>query len=84
MHSRQLTAEQLRIIQARIQPLLGYLTRLERRMEHEGFPVDDRLYELTRDAQEAVERLFVELNQRASRGRGEHSMPMVVAVAIRK
>jgi len=65
MRSRDLTPDQLRIIQARIQPLLGYLSRLARRMEHEGFPVHDRLYMFTRDAQEAVERLYVELNQRA-------------------
>lgn len=68
MHSRQLTAEQLRILAARIRPHLGYLTRLERRMEQEKFPADDRLYELTCDAQEAVQALFVELNNRASSG----------------
>ncbi len=68
MHSRDLSPEQLRFIEARIQPLLGYLSRLDRRMESEGFPLDDRLYKLTREAQEAVQLLFVELYYRSASG----------------
>ena len=38
----------------RIQPLLGYLSRLQARMDVEGFPIDDELLLLVRDAQDAV------------------------------
>ena len=46
----------------RIQPPLGNLSRLQARMDVEGFLIDDELLVLVREAQDAVERLFVKLH----------------------
>jgi len=47
----------------RLQPALGYLTRLQRRMEVTGFPPDDRLYMAAVKAQDvSAKRLLVELH----------------------
>jgi len=54
MHSSDLSADQLRAIAERIQPLLGYLSRLQARVDAEGFPADDELLLLVREAQDAV------------------------------
>ena len=54
MRSSDLTAEQVRVMADRIQPLLGYLSRLQARMDVEGFPVDDGLLVLVREARDAV------------------------------
>ncbi len=80
MHSRQLTPEQLRIIEARIQPLLGYLTRLEHRMERDGLPIDDRLYERTR-AQPLFELpAMTQIAPRANASRDHpHSNPLQIS-----
>jgi hypothetical protein len=62
MRSSDLTPDQVRQIAARIQPLLGYLSRLEARMDREAFPVDDELLLLARRAQASVEALYMGLH----------------------
>ena len=68
MRSHDLTAEQNRALAKRVQPLLGYLTRLQMRMDAEAFPADDSLLLLVRRAQAAVEALHVELHYRSCDG----------------
>jgi hypothetical protein len=53
---------QARKIREALQPALGYLTRLQRRMEVTGFPPDDRLYMAAVKAQTSLQTLLVELH----------------------
>ena len=46
----------------KLQPALGYLSRLQRRMELTGFPPDDPLYLLTRDARGTLQDLLMKLH----------------------
>lgn len=73
MQSADLTTDQLRAMAERIQPLLGYLSRLKARMDAEGFPIDDDLLVLVREAQDATERLFVKLHYQSCEGVGRQS-----------
>jgi hypothetical protein len=50
----------------RLRPQLGYLGWFKWYMEREGIPIDDRLYNLVRDAHGALQRLCVELDCRRS------------------
>lgn len=43
MRSDDLTKARARALKNKLAPMLGYLTRLKRRMVRRGFPLDDRL-----------------------------------------
>ena len=62
MRSDHLTEYQIDELAKRIWPMLNYLVRLERRMEKEGFPHDDKLFILVRDARKAVQDVNLELH----------------------
>jgi hypothetical protein len=76
MNSNQLRPWQARKIRKALQPALGYLARLQRRMELTGFPPNDPLYVATVKAQKALERLLIDLHYRSCEsgvGRGSSS-----------
>jgi hypothetical protein len=54
MRSDSLTERQLEALADKILPMLNYLGRLERRMERQGFPVDDALLAKVKQARLAV------------------------------
>jgi hypothetical protein len=60
--SLKLRPWQARKIAALLQPAVGYLTRLQRRMEVTGFPPNDPLYVATVQAQRAMQSLLVDLH----------------------
>jgi hypothetical protein len=60
--SSQITTEQAEKIKDAIGPAHGYLTRLVRRMERRGFPPDDRLFQLAREAQDRMQHLWITLH----------------------
>jgi len=62
MDQSKLQPWQARKIREALQPALGYLTRLQRRMEVTGFPPDDRLYVAAVKAQKSLQSLLVELH----------------------
>jgi hypothetical protein len=62
MESQDLTNAQAAAIVGRLRPTLGYLNRLERRMETCGFPPDDRLLVLVREARDAMHGLTVAMH----------------------
>jgi len=61
MDSHDLTPEQLHALTERLVATLGYLSRLQARMEHEGFPPRDRLFRATCEAQASMQALVCEL-----------------------
>jgi hypothetical protein len=61
---QEVTRRQARIVMAKIEPMLGYLTRLRRRMGSRGFTQDDPLYSLVQHAEQAVQRLRDDLRAR--------------------
>jgi hypothetical protein len=65
MNSEQLRPWQARKIRKALVPALGYLTRLQRRMELTGFPPNDPLYVATVKAQTALESLLIDLHYRS-------------------
>jgi hypothetical protein len=60
MQSDDLTKNQARALKNKLQPMLGYLNRLKRRMIRKGFPPDDPLLAATRRAEDAMHALHVE------------------------
>src|SRR5436190_6200094 len=60
MDSNKLRPWQARKIREALQRALGYLTRLQRRMELTGFPPNDPLYVATVKAQKALESLMMD------------------------
>ena len=62
MDSRDLTPDQLQRMTARLRPTLGYLSRLQARMERQGFPARDRTFTAVCEAQAAMQGLLVELH----------------------
>jgi len=62
MDSEDLTTEQARKMHESLFRLANYLHRLVARMEKRGFPPNDRLYEHTKKAYNAVCSLCVELH----------------------
>lgn len=60
MRSDDLSKEQARALKNKLQPMLGYLNRLKRRMIGKGFPPDDRLLLAARRAEDAMHALHVE------------------------
>jgi hypothetical protein len=59
----RLTREQTEMLNARLRPLLGYLTRARRRMEQ--LRIDDKLYRDLLRAQMAMQDLCAELHYRS-------------------
>ena len=59
MCSDDLTREQARALKNKLQPMLGYLNRLKKRMHNKGFPPDDELLNLVVKAEGALHELQV-------------------------
>jgi hypothetical protein len=59
---------QVEIIGAALRPALGYLSRLQRRMEVRGFPPQDPLYQLVLQAYQAMHHLGMELHYSTCNG----------------
>jgi hypothetical protein len=68
MDSEQLSKHQATILRDNISRSLGYLSRLRERMERTHFPPDDELLVLVKNAQDAVQRLWVDLHYRSCDG----------------
>jgi hypothetical protein len=62
MDSDDLTTDQARKMHQSLFRLANYLHRLVARMEKQGFPPSDRLYQYTKKAYDAVCSLCVELH----------------------
>jgi hypothetical protein len=62
MRSDDLTREQARALKNKLQPMLGYLNRLKKRMQRKGFPTDDRLLISACRAEDAMHALAVEVH----------------------
>ena len=69
-NSKEVTREQAKQIAASLGPMLGYLTRLQRRMDTNGFEQDDRLYRLVSNAQDALHSLWVHTHYMSCDGAG--------------
>jgi hypothetical protein len=59
MRSDDLTRDQARALKNKLQPMLGYLNRLKKRMTYRGFPPDDELLRLVCQAETAMHQLHV-------------------------
>jgi hypothetical protein len=59
MKSEDLTRDQARALKNKLQPMLGYLNRLKKRMTYRGFPPDDELLQLVRQAELSMHKLHV-------------------------
>ena len=68
MNSRDLTPEQARLMAEKLRPTLGYLTRLQRRMDEEKFPAHDPVYVTVSEAQAAMQDLCMVLHYRTASG----------------
>jgi hypothetical protein len=62
MDSSDLTPDQLRALTERLRPALGFLSRLQARMEGQAFPARDRAFVAVCEAQAAMQALLVELH----------------------
>lgn len=60
MDSRDLTADQIKVIQDKVQPMLAYLTALRRRMEEKGF--GDKLMDTVSKAHDSIHHLSTSLH----------------------
>jgi hypothetical protein len=69
MQSEDLTRDQTRALQERLEPMLAYLNKLRRRMQNKGFPLDDELWIAASNAQDAMQKLITELRCREYRPR---------------
>jgi hypothetical protein len=59
MQSDDLTRDQARALKNKLQPMLGYLTRLRKRMAFKGFRQDDELLQAVQKAEMAMHELHV-------------------------
>jgi hypothetical protein len=59
MRSDDLTREQARALKSKLQPMLGYLNRLKKRMANKGFPPNDQLLIAVCKAEMAMHELQV-------------------------
>jgi hypothetical protein len=59
MRSDDLTREQARALKNKLHPMLGYLSRLKRRMSYRGFLPDDELMQAVVRAEAAMHELHV-------------------------
>jgi len=64
MNSADLSAEQLEALSQKAASMLWYLVRLRERMDRRGFPIDDALYTLVREAEDRMHHLRVDLHYR--------------------
>ena len=62
MESSDLTPAQAKRLKESIRPMLGYLSRLKKRMEKRNFPHDDMLLRAVVKAYDAMHALNVELH----------------------
>ena len=62
MESSDLTPAQAKRLKAKIGPMLGYLSRLRKRMEKRRFPHDDKLLRTVVSAYDAMHALNVEVH----------------------
>ena len=67
MHSGDLQPWQAEKIKNSLAPHLGYLHRLQRRMEQVGFPPTDPLYQLVSRAYDATHQVSVEIHNLSCR-----------------
>ena len=80
---------QTKRVAAALRPALGYLHRLQRRMEQRGFPPQDPLYQLVARAYEGMHHLHIELHYHSydgvsvGRGRPNLVLPGFVAGVVR-
>jgi hypothetical protein len=65
VNSDDLTADQLRTLEARVRPMLYYVNRLRKRMDKRGFLADDPLSRRVIAAQNALHELSVHLHYAA-------------------
>jgi len=70
MDSRNLTKKQAEELAAKIQPMAGYLYRVQSRMIERGFPPDDPLLLNVSKAYDAIDQLFMDLHYRSCNGVG--------------
>lgn len=68
MDSSDLTRAQLDAIKARLMRDKRYLRKLAERMHEQGWPADDELYRLTREAFDAVDRLSMAAHYLSCKG----------------
>jgi len=68
MNANELTRAQARAIRAQIEPMRDYLYRLRKRMATRGFPLDDPLFVLVVEAQQAIGQLFMDVAARGYSG----------------
>lgn len=61
MDSTSLTEQQAEVLRNRVGSMLGYVGRLQRRMQLLGWPCSDPLYQNIRAAEEALHALHVRL-----------------------
>ncbi|MEX2309804.1 MAG: hypothetical protein WD738_19685 [Pirellulales bacterium] len=78
MCSDDLTPEQARALKNKLQPMLGYLNRLKKRMRRRGFLADDPLLAAVCRTETAVHELHVQVHyltcsDRVGQRRGERS-----------
>ena len=62
MRSDDLTRDQAQALKNKLQPMLGYLSRLKRRMVRRGFPPDDPLLLADCQAEDAMHALHVKVH----------------------
>ena len=68
MNRNKLNPWQARKMIEKLQPALGYLSRMQRRMELTGFPPNDRLYVATVQARNSLQSLLVDLHYLSCEG----------------
>jgi hypothetical protein len=68
MKADEVTKRQARIVKAKLEPTLDYMTRLRQRMAQRGFDGDDTLMALVSDAERALQALCVDLLIRTEDG----------------
>jgi hypothetical protein len=61
MQRNDLTHEQAKALQDKLEPMLYYLNKLQHRMQNKGFPLDDQLWVTVSKAQRAMQDLVTEL-----------------------
>jgi hypothetical protein len=59
----RLTREQIEAVEARVRPMLAWLTKLGERMDHDGWEPDDGLRRLAWAARNAMHDLSCELHE---------------------
>ena len=62
MQSTDLTRDQARALRNKLQPMLGYFSRLKRRMTYRGFLAGDPLFDKVVEAEKALHALSVEVH----------------------